>query len=73
MSLREHILDGLDVETFLVCSDENQARHIILGLLQELGFEDVDVVEIQMGGPGARVRARAYVHRPGVHYSWLQR
>jgi hypothetical protein len=68
----EHIMDALDVETFLVCGNENEGRELIIKLLEDMGFKDVDVVFIQHEGPGARVRARGYVYRPGDKYQWLK-
>ena len=67
------ILDALDIETFLISEDEREAKNLILASLQALGFSDIDVVDIQQAGPGARVRARAYLHRPGTAYPWLGR
>lgn len=60
------LLDGLDVETFLICRDEAEGRGKMLSLLTQMGFSDVDIVFIEHRGPGARVRGRAYIHRPGV-------
>lgn len=68
----EHIMDALDVETFLVCGNENEGRELIIKLLEDMGFKDVDIVFIQHEGPGARVRARGYVYRPGDKYQWLK-
>lgn len=68
----ERVVDALDVETFLLCRDEEEGRSLIRGLLKEMGFEDVDVVFAQHAGPGARLRARAYVYRPGDRYGWLE-
>lgn len=65
-SVRERVLDGLDVETFFICRDEAEAKSLMLSLLREMGFEDVDVVFVQQEGPGARVRGRAYLRRPGA-------
>lgn len=69
----ERVLDALDIETFLITEDEREAKNLILASLQALGFSDIDVVDIQQAGPGARVRARAYLHRPGTAYPWLGR
>jgi len=66
------IMDGMDIETFLVCSSEDEGRRLILQFMKEIGFTDVDIVFIQFQGPGVRVRARAYVHRPGDTYGWLK-
>jgi len=38
--------------------------------MKELGFADADVVFSEMAGPGARVRVRGYVNRPGSTYTW---
>ncbi|BDG59036.1 hypothetical protein caldi_01260 [Caldinitratiruptor microaerophilus] len=59
------VLDGVDVETFLVCRDEGEGRQLMLALMNSMGFQDVDIVFIEHRGPGARVRGRAYLHRPG--------
>ncbi|WP_227767151.1 hypothetical protein [Zhaonella formicivorans] len=67
----DRVMDALDLETFLVCSNAEEGKNLILSLMQELGFQDVDVVFIQHEGPGVRVRARAYVHRSGDKYGWL--
>lgn len=67
----ERVIDGIDFETLLACADEPEGRSLILQLLADLGFKDVDVIFAEHAGPGIRVRARAYVHRPGDRYGWL--
>lgn len=67
----EQIMDALDVETFFVCAGEEEGRLLMLSLLKEWGFTDVDVVFAQHEGPGVRVRGRAYVYRPADKYRWL--
>ena len=66
-----HVLDALDVETFLVCTSEAEGKYLALGLMKDLGFKDADVVFISFQGAGARVRVRTYVNRPGDNYAWL--
>ena len=66
-----HVLDALDVETFLVCMSEAEGKHLALTLMKNLGFQDVDVVFIRFQGSGVRVRVRAYINRPGDNYPWL--
>ena len=66
-----HVLDALDVETFLVCTCEAEGKHLALNIMKDLGFEDIDVVFIKFQGSGVRVRVRAYIHRPGDEYPWL--
>ncbi|GAW92277.1 hypothetical protein [Calderihabitans maritimus] len=65
------VADAVDVETFIICRNESEGKKLAIQLLQEMGFTDTDIVSLQFTGPGARVRARAYIHRPGSHYGWL--
>ncbi len=67
----QQVMDALDVETFLVCASEEEGRKLIMELMKELGFKDIDVVFAEFMGPGVRVRARAYLHRAGDRYGWL--
>ena len=67
----DRITDALDVETFLVCESEDEAKQLALQMMKDLGFNDTDVVFVEFMGPGARVRVRAYVCRSGDAYSWL--
>jgi len=64
------VLDALDVETFLLCDTREEGLALGLGLMKGLGFEDVDVVFCEQGGPGVRIRLRAYLSRPGSDYPW---
>lgn len=65
------VLDAVDVETFLVCESEEEGKRLILKMLEDFGFHDVDTVYVHFQGPGVRVRARGYVHKPGDYYGWL--
>ena len=67
----DHVLDALDIETFLVCTSEAEGKHLALVMMKDLGFKDVDVVFIKFQGAGVRVRMRAYINRPGDKYPWL--
>ena len=67
----DHVLDALDIETFLVCTSEAEGKQLTLAMMTDLGFKDVDVVFIRFQGSGVRVRARAYINRPGDKYPWL--
>lgn len=66
------VLDGVDVETFLVCRDEQEGRRLMLALMSSMGLQDVDIVFIEHRGPGARVRGRAYLHRPGKSHPFVE-
>lgn len=63
------VADALDIETYLLCSSEEQGKKMALQLMTELGLKNADVVFIQHLGSGARVRVRAYMHKPGDRYS----
>ncbi|EGO64604.1 hypothetical protein [Acetonema longum] len=67
----EQVMDALDVETFFVCSGEAEGRELMLRLLKNWGFRDVDIVFIEFQGTGARVRGRAYVYRFDEKEPWL--
>jgi len=69
--LMEKVMDALDVETFIVCDSEDEGKGIALEMMKNLGFDDADLVFIEFIGPGARIRARAYLHRSGDKYGWL--
>ncbi len=66
------IVDAVDIETFFACKDEEEGRTLALKLLESFGLKDTDIVFIQYEGPGARVRARGYIHRAGDRYGWLE-
>ena len=68
----DRIMDGLDLETFIVCSSDEEGRKLMIQLMKDWGFNDVDIVFSQFQGPGSRIRARAYVHRSGDVYGWLK-
>lgn len=68
----ERVIDALDIETVLACKDEEEGKSLMLDFMKELGFKDVDIVFSEHLGPGVRIRARAYIHRPGDHYGWLK-
>lgn len=68
----DHVLDALDIETFLVCSSEEEGRRLAVQLMADLGLPHGDVVFLEYHGSGARVRLRSYLHRPGDHYRWLE-
>jgi len=67
----KHVMDALDVETFLVCESEEEGKNLGLTLMKDLGFKDVDIVFSEFIGVGARIRVRAYIHKAGDVYTWL--
>jgi len=66
----DRIMDAVDIETFLVCDDEEEGKRISLELMKELGFNNFSIVYIRHQGPGARVRVRGYIYKPGDRYNW---
>ena len=67
----EKVMDAVDIETFLVCDNEEEAKKISIQMMNELGFSDASIVFIQHLGPGARVRVRGYIYKPGDRYNWF--
>lgn len=72
MDAKARVVDALDIETFLICENEEEGRRISAGLMESMGCSDFDLVYIHHEGIGARVRIRAYVNRPGDRYTWLE-
>lgn len=66
------VVDAIDIETYLTCSSEGEARELAEALAVEMNLSRADIVFIEQRGLGARVRIRTYVHRPGDHYQWLE-
>ncbi len=66
------VVDAIDVETFLACKTEDEAKELAEALAREMNLKLGDVVFLEQSGWGARVRLRTYVYRPGDRYGWLQ-
>jgi len=69
----DQVVDAVDIETFLYCKDEAEGRELAIALAHELNLNHPDIVFLEHHGWGARVRLRAYAHRPGDHYRWLEK
>lgn len=69
---RDLIVDSLDLESFVLCESEKEARELIAKLMQSLGLPRFVIVSLDFNGPGAHFRARAYMNKPGDTYTWLQ-
>ncbi len=69
---RDTIIDALDVESFLLCESEPEARELIAKLMQSLGLARHVIVSLDFNGPGAHFRVRAYLNKPGDNYTWLK-
>jgi len=68
---RDRIVDAVDIESFVLCRSEAEARTLIAELMASMGFARHVIVSLDVNGPGAHFRARAYVNKPGDRYSWL--
>jgi len=71
INVLDRVVDSLDIETFIICQDEEEGKKLGIQLMKDLGFRDTDVVFIEYGNGGARVRLRANIFKPGDHYKWL--
>ena len=68
----DSVVDAIDIETFLYCKSEDEAKELAEALAVELNLPHGDIVFLEYKGWGARVRIRSYIHRPGDHYRWLE-
>jgi hypothetical protein len=73
MAVKDKIIDAIDIETFLICKDEQEAKQLVPELLKELNLEFGDIVSLEHNGIGAYLRIRAYIHLPGMKYAWLEK
>lgn len=68
----DRVVDAIDIETFLYCNSEEEAKGLAESLAQELNLPHGDIVFLEFKAWGARVRIRSYIHHPGDHYRWLE-
>ncbi len=68
----DRVVDAIDIETFLFCKSEEEAKELAERLSAELNLPHGNIVFLEHKGWGARVRLRSYIHRPGDHYRWLE-
>ena len=66
------IMDGLDIETYLVCRDQQEGKRLALQLGKEMNLGEVDIMFEEFDGYGMRVRLRKYIYKPGNTYRWLK-
>jgi hypothetical protein len=72
MTALEHIMDAIDIETYIICKDENEGKKLALQLGQEMNLGEVDIMYQEFDGYGMRLRLRKYVYKPGNVYKYLQ-
>lgn len=68
----DRVVDAIDIETFLYCKSEEEAKALSESLCLELGLPHGDIVFLEFKTWGARVRIRSYIHHPGDHYRWME-
>jgi hypothetical protein len=66
------IMDGIDIETYIICQNEEEGAFLARKLGQEMNLGEVDVMYSEFDGYGARVRIRKYISKPGENYKWLE-
>lgn len=70
-SALESAMDAIDIETYIVCRDENEGKKLALQLGQEMNLGEVDIMYQEFDGYGVRLRLRKYVYKPGNIYKYL--
>ena len=68
---RELLVDSMDIESFILCESEKEAKELIGELVQSFGISRYVIVSLDFNGPGAHFRVRAYMNKPGDNYTWL--
>lgn len=69
----DRVVDAIDIETFLYCQSEDEAKSLAENLARELNLPHGDIVFLEFKAWGARVRIRSYIHHPGDHYRWMEK
>lgn len=67
----EQVMDAIDIETYIVCRDENEGKKFALQLGQEMNLGEIDIMYQEFDGYGIRVRLRKYIYKPGNMYKYL--
>ena len=67
----ENVMDSIDIETYIVCKNENEGRALALQLGKEMNLDEVDIMFMEFDGFGVRVRLRKYIYKPGDNYKYL--
>ena len=69
----DKVVDAIDIETFLYCKNEEEAKELAEQLMVEMNLKHGDIVFLEHQGWGARVRLRTYVYHPGAKYRWVEK
>lgn len=70
-SALERVMDAIDIETYIVCNDENEGKKLALQLGQEMNLGEIDIMYQEFDGYGMRLRLRKYIYKPGSMYKYL--
>jgi hypothetical protein len=68
----DRVVDAIDIETFLYCKTEEEAKELAEALALELNLPHGDIVFLEFKAWGARIRIRSYIHHPGDQYRWME-
>lgn len=71
LNVLKYVADAIDLEFFLMVSNEEEARKISIEIVKILGLPEPDIVFIESMNAGSRVRVRSYINKVGSRYSWL--
>jgi len=66
------VVDGIDIETYLTCQNEEEGKYFARKLGQEMNLGEIDVMYSEFDGFGVRVRLRKYIVKPGDKYAWIK-
>lgn len=67
----EQVMDAIDIETYIVCKNENEGKKFALQLGQEMNLGEIDIIYHEFDGYGVRVRLRKYIYKPGNMYKYI--
>jgi len=68
----DSVMDAIDIETYLVCSDPLEGKKLAMQLGTELNLGEIDIMYEEFDGYGIRVRLRKYIYKPGNNYLYLE-
>ena len=71
-SAMSRVMDGIDIETYLTCQNEEEGKFMARKLGQELNLGEIDVMFSEFDGFGVRLRLRKYIVKPGDKYKWMK-
>ena len=64
MTVKDKILDALDIEGFILCKDEKEARELVPQLMKEMGVTQLEITSLEFKDNRAHVKLRAEINNP---------